>query len=355
VVLHTCTVQTTGVEAAEVAPSRLDWPATLRPFFVILQGASVLITWPLWQARDQPPLLPVLESLPQIDYGLLLLASLALILYRPVLGVIVHVGLLLIAFASDQTRLQPEFVSLAIILAGTTTIPYAGVVARAHLVALWFWAGLNKALSLGFMGDSAQWLFNASPLRLEALRDHFGWLIIASEISVGLCLLVPRARKVGVVLAVALHGYTLVTLVGVGWNESVWPWNIALALAAPAFFWSAPVDQWTTKSLAILLAFAIVPIGFYAGYVDAYLAHNLYTSNTATAEVCDAEGLCSPAVFDGTWTDLRVPLPPEPRLFVDYFNEVCSPGDRLLLEPRRTRVTFGRDTETAVHQCPGQQ
>ena len=90
----------------------------LRPLFVLMQGATVLITWPLWQTRSDPPLLPMFEWTPQFDTGLLVLGTLVLTLVRPNIGVLAHIAVLSIAFIQDQTRLQPEFVSLALILLG---------------------------------------------------------------------------------------------------------------------------------------------------------------------------------------------------------------------------------------------
>lgn len=128
-----------------------------------MQGATVLITWPLWQTRSDPPLLPMFEWTPRFDMGPLVLVTLVLIIVRPNIGVLAHIAALLIAFAQDQTRLQPESVSLALILVGTTTIPYSLTIARAHLLSLWFWSGLNKALSLDFMNGSARFTTNGFP------------------------------------------------------------------------------------------------------------------------------------------------------------------------------------------------
>jgi uncharacterized membrane protein YphA (DoxX/SURF4 family) len=239
---------------------------------------------------------------------------------------------------------------------GTTTIPYARVIARAHLVSLWFWSGLNKALSVGFMGGSARWLYNAFPVHLGFIEPYFGWLVIATEMSIGVLLLVPRLRRAGVVLAVGLHVSGLIALVSIRWNPSVWPWNIALALAAPAYFLfedKHPLPRRTSVAVAIATALAIVPAGFYAGVVDAYPAHNLYTSNTATAMICKASASCSDAAFRTTWNDLNVPLPPEPRLYRAFFERVCTPGvDTLVIYPRQTRIVFGLETSASIEACP---
>jgi hypothetical protein len=53
----------------------------------------------------------------------------------------------------DQTRLQPEIVSLIFLLWGTLPDPNLKTLARAHLIALWCFAGLNKLLSPAFMNS----------------------------------------------------------------------------------------------------------------------------------------------------------------------------------------------------------
>jgi hypothetical protein len=341
---------------SDEASADFDRFRVLRPLFVVLQGATVLITWPLWQTHADPPLLPMFEGLPQFDMGLLVLATLVLTLVRPKVGVLAHVTALAFAFAQDQTRLQPEFVSLALILLGTTTIQYSGVLVRAHLLSLWFWSGLNKALSLGFMTGAAQFIYGGLPLRIEALRPYFGWLVIASEMLAAIFIVVPKLRRVGVVLAVGVHLMILLVLLRHRWNVSVWPWNVAVPFAAIAFFWHSSSVTTPRERRVIAAALAciilVLPAGFYAGYVDAYLAHNLYTSNTARAvAVCRHAPPCSSASFGRTWNHFRVPLPPEPRIYRAYFDQLCGRGDTLVIYPRQTRVTFGRDTTEATHEC----
>lgn len=331
----------------------LDLPVVVRPALVAAEAVSILVTWSLWQARSAPPLLPVFEGLPQVDLGVIMLVTAALILFKPEAGVIAHSAALAVAFLLDQTRIQPEFISITLMLWGTTRWPIARTVAVAHLVSLWFWAGLNKALSPDFIDGSASFLFSAFPVHPEFLLPYFGWTIVASEMGIGVLLLIPRLRRAGVVLAVGLHVMGLLALVSIRWNLAVWPWNVALALGAVAFFWKRRESQWSARAVAILAAFAVVPVGFYAGYVDAYVAHNLYTSNTASATICDADSVCSREPLQETWAALRVPLPPEPRLFRSYFSEVCVPGDKLLVFPRTTRITFGRDTTATSMSCPG--
>ena len=327
----------------------------LRWLLVLCQAATIVLTWPLWQVRESPPLLPAV-GLPQMSVGIALLASLVLLLRAPRAGVAVHVALLLYAFVADQTRLQPQIVSLALLLFGTCAVPAAGPVARAHLISLWIWSGLNKALSVEFTHRTALLLFDNLPFGPSWLRGSFGWMIIVSEVAVGVCLLVAPLRRAGVVLAFLVHGMVLLVLVPGRWSVSVWPWNVALPLSAAVLFWpraAATEVAWSPRRARLLLAALLVlPVGFYGGWVDAYLVHHVYSDTGATGLVCRADAGCSPAPFLAPYRPMRALLPPEPRLFVAHFEAICRPGDRLVVYPRRVRIRFGRNTEPLRRACP---
>jgi hypothetical protein len=345
----------------EAAGARLAWLSAnrvvaLRWLLVSCQAATILLTWPLWQVRESPPLLPAL-GLPQMSVGFALLATLVLILRAPRAGVASHVALLLYAFAADQTRLQPQIVSLALLLFGTCAVPAAGPVARGHLISLWIWSGLNKALSIEFTHRTALLLFDNLPFGPSWLRGSFGWLIIVSESAVGLCLLIAPLRRAGVVLAFLVHGMILLVLVPGGWSVSVWPWNLALPLSAAVLFWphaaAPPEVVWSPRRARLVLAaLLILPAGFYGGWVDAYLAHHVYSDTGATAVVCSDGAGCSPAPFRAPYVPMRALLPPEPRLFAAHFDAICRPGERLVVYPRRVRIRFGRNTEPLRRACP---
>lgn len=345
----------------EAVRPRLAWLAAnrlvaLRWHLVLCQAATIVLTWSLWQVREAPPLLPAV-GLPQVPVGIALLATLALVLRAPRAGVATHLALLLYAFAADQTRLQPQIVSLALLLLGTCAFPATGPIARAHLVSLWIWSGLNKALSVEFVHRTALLLFDNLPLGPSWLRGWFGWLIVVSETAVGVCLLVRPLRRAGVVLAFLVHGMILLLLVPGHWSVSVWPWNLALPVAAAVLFWpdaAAPRQPvWPSwRARLVLAVLLLLPVGFYGGWVDAYLAHHVYSDSTATALVCREGAGCSQAPFLAPYVPMRARLPPEPRLFVAYFDAICRPGDRLVVYPRRVRVRFGRHTAPLRRACP---
>jgi hypothetical protein len=122
--------------------------------------------------------------------------------------------------------------------------------------------------------------------------------------------------------------------------------NRAAAATAP------PEAAWPTwRTRLVLAALLLLPAGFYGGWVDAYLAHHVYSDTTATAVVCRDGARCSPTPFLEPWVPMRARLPPEPRLFVAHFDAICRPGDRLAVYPRRVRLRFGRHTEPLRRAC----
>ena len=351
----------TGSRIGERARALAGWLAAhrvvaLRWLLVLCQAAIIFLTWELWQVRESPPLLPAVP-LPQLPVGVALIATLALILRAPRAGVAAHLAVLLYAAAADQTRLQPQIVSLALLLVGTCESSTARAIARAHLVSLWIWSGLNKAMSVEFMERTATLMFDALPLGPSWMRGWFGWLVIVSETAVGVCLLVAPLRRAGVVLAFAVHAMILLVLVPGLWSVSVWPWNLALPIAAAVFFWPDPaapreIGRPALRARLVLAAFLLLPVGFYGGWVDAYLAHHVYSDTAATAVVCRDGQRCTPAPFLAPHVPMRTRLPPEPRLFIAHFAAICRPGDRLVVYPRRVRLRFGRHTEPLRRPCP---
>ncbi len=319
--------------------------------------ASYALTWSLWQARADPPNLPIL-GFPQWDFGALLVVAAVLSALLPRIGATAHSIVLVGAVLADQTRLQPEFVSMAVILAGAAW-PRNGVhIARWHLISLWFWAGLNKVLSAGWPSGGAT--FIASAMGLARFRGPVAVLVPLVEIGLGLLALRPKAWAALRWGAVAFHLGTFAVLAAAGFNSAVWAWNVALAATAWIVFSqpesSRPAGLPNGRRGAALAAAAgmivLYPAGFYFGAIDAYMAHNLYTSNTADASACPSEPMssddCMGLIF-AVYDELNVPLPPEPRVFNAYFDRTCVPGDVLRLYGRWVRYSSRTISE---RPCP---
>lgn len=316
---------------------------------VACQAATLLITWPLWRVHALPPMLPALP-LPAFDLGPWLLASLAVVLLRATAGVTLHTALLAYAMLVDQTRIQPEVVSLALLLWGTLPSPGARAVARAHLIALWAWAGVNKLLSPAFLATAGAGAFGA--FMPTALRPATGWVIALTELGIGVLAVGRPTRRLAGVLAFAVHGGVVFLMAreAAGWNQAVWPWNVALAVAGLVLIVPWRESLRATFLAASLPARAVVatllvsPAGWWVGITDAYLAHHLYSADVPKAV---ATGIGTGA----TWGAFKVPLPPEHRLFEQYFAATCRPGEEMTITDGRRWFRW-RGLERRRLACP---
>lgn len=310
----------------------VNWMIAFRWLVVGCMAATIYVTWSLWQVRETPPMLPAVP-LPRLDMGVILLVALAVVLVKPLLGTAVFSVALVYAILIDQTRLQPEFVSLALVQWGTLPDKNARFIGRAHLISMWMWAGVNKFLSPEFLSSTGPSLFNTlMPNAPDWLHANSGYLIAGAELSIGLLALFPKTRKLSALLAFGVHMniFLILSPLGRDWNVAVWAWNIALAFAGFALIapWKESLFgmfRLCRPITCVLAAFILIsPVGFYFGVMDAYLAHNLYSSNVPTASITPP-----------TWRLFNVPFPPEHRLFEQHFRLTCSPGDTLTIRDQR--------------------
>ena len=342
----------------------------LRLLIAACQATGLLLTWPLWQVRSgatTPPNLPLFDAALldrlQVPFGESLLLTLVVALIWPRIGSVAHVALLAAAIGFDQLRIQPEFVSLAILLLGT--LPRRGplLLARCHLTALWFWAGLHKLLCPEYLQstgpDLVQGLLSGATDR-QAMILGIGTAMV--ELSLGLAAIFPVTRRGVPLVAAILHGIVLLTLVARGWNTAVWPWNLALAVAGYGFFhgwtgslWSwesastppiesasarsaaitssSPLCRWLWQSVAVIAL--SYPALFYLNLCDGYLAWCVYSSNVPEAVIYDSDSPEGERLFDRAYEPLNVPFSPATRLFKQYFRRVGQFDDRLEIDDPR--------------------
>ena len=222
-----------------------------------------------------------------------LLASLVLVLLLPRWGVIVHIALLVAAMLLDQTRMQPECISLALLMVASLETPGAKLIGRSHLIAIWFFAGLHKLLSTGYYHHTVPFLAVGLMKPSNAIVfEILGGRVCRCRDGDGRCWPSSRARAgcgrpAGLRRACVEHALAGLWL---GWNKSVWPWNIALVSAALLLIWPWQTtfrDDWRDSSRLAKLAVLVIlisPLGFYFGVVDGLLGHCLYSGNDAKCE-----------------------------------------------------------------------
>src|SRR4051812_4752252 len=106
------------LKEAEARPRLVSAVADLARFRAVVVAAiavSVWTAWPMWGPRDYPIVLPV-ANLPQLTLGPVLIAACLLALVAPRPGSMVITLVFAYGMATDQTRMQPEFFSLPLLL-----------------------------------------------------------------------------------------------------------------------------------------------------------------------------------------------------------------------------------------------
>lgn len=321
------------------------------PCVVVAVGqlATLALTWPLFGARATPPLLPAIDlpvgDLAALPIWVLVAGSLAALVWRPIVGGPLHLATVLAAALLDTTRFTPPVLSLAI-LGLSASRPALHGLGRAHLSAMWLWAGAHKLLSPAYFAVLAPALSSHLP-DVGPLRDHAGLSVALIELALGVVSLVPRAARVVGPLAALLHLSALATLLALDMNSGVWAWNLALAALAPSFFSDAgpgsrPASAARPRSE---LAFQVVLLGIpalsYVAPLHPTLAHHLYSGATPTTLTCGADG-CTPDVELRVGMDaFGLPIPPSIGTLEAHFFATCAPGDRWLARSRLRGPRYG--------------
>ncbi|HWA99081.1 MAG TPA: hypothetical protein VG713_11340 [Pirellulales bacterium] len=333
--------QMTNVEPRPAAISVGDWlPIVARCAIVAAQVATVLITWPLWEARAWPPLLPAC-GVPQCSMGWPMMVSALAVLIVPRGGLAVHASVVLVAMLMDQTRMQPEIVSHCLLLLGTLPAAVPRFVGRLHLISLWLFSGIHKLFSEAFYTDVAPFMWHGIfPEAPTAVITAFGVTVAVTEILLGVLSTFAATRRAAAVVGALFHvGVFLGLSLGLEWNMAVWPWNLALAVAAIGLLYpwrgsllgqfQAVTLSWRAVGAALLLA----PASYYIGGLDAYLAHCLYSANTPRGLWMHGNEIDDLSML--TIESLDVPMPPTHRTFLAFFRAAGRPGDRLtIIDPR---------------------
>ena len=324
----------------------IDPTELLRLVLVIAQGAMIAVTWPLWQARTDIANLPVIDGLPQTAVVWALLATLVLAVARPREGIVAHVLVLTYALLADQMRLQPEWISVAVLLVATGPWRLARTLGWAHLGSLWLWAGVAKLTSAGFEGSTARIV--ADNIGFGGLAPLLTWAIPLFEVALGVAVARAAWRTYAIGPAVLLHLGAIVAL-RMGFDWEIFWWNLALVAASLVLLRpergrglrsrsGSRLTATTSAGLrtALMVGLYVYPAGMYLGLVDPYLGYSLYTGGTPTADVCDGNG-CSRYAVNISGAAIGTPVPTAPRIFEAWFQSICRPGDELRITGMQLR------------------
>ena len=315
------------------------YPNLLRFVLSACLALTVYLTWPLWESREYPPLLPFFNA-PQINFNFLLLSSCITTLVIPRVGVALCWFVFLCSMCLDQTRIQPQIFSMLMLMLGTIGSSSGVLISRSSLVSQYSFAGLHKLVSPGYYTSFTSWIFGTT--LSQSCYLFISICFALSELAIGLGCFFPKFRKVSMFSAVLLHSGTLITLSPLfkNWNSAVWPWNFALLFATPCLVTSwqgkgfgnvwLDAGRWTKAWACSLI---LMPAGYYLGITDANLSSCLYSYNTPKAFICTAFNKQN--LSDISYEYLNVPLPPARRLFYPFFSAVGRSGTWLQVDDPR--------------------
>lgn len=293
-----CPIDATTTNEPNADITRDPLASRVRAFLALFQGVSIVLTWRLWQARsgDQLPNVSLIDPIPQFDVGWLMLLSLVPIPFAPRWGAICHAAMLAFAIVQDEARLQPEFISIAIMMAATIGTTWSRELGRFHLAALWFWAGLHKLLSEGywdFVGPAiAEGIWPSIP---QPVAFVVSAVIAVGELALGIAALSRRTGRVPFFGALVVHLAALLWLVVHRHNQAVWPWQVAALVTARYVFCDTAGRSQTANELEqkevptsgrwrwIAWGMMLYPALYYANLMHPYLAWCLYAGNTPDA------------------------------------------------------------------------
>lgn len=269
-----------------------------------------LISYPLWTASRNFPLVPVVDFL-QAGNGVHLillivsLSSMLVLLIKPdhKFAVTTLLTAEAIAWMLDQNRWQPwhyqYFLTVLFVWLNRNKEKNVLTIILFMLVSTYFYSGLSK-LNPAFI--QSIWnrlvLGKAFHLSQEIIYSktmfYIGYSISVIEMIFAVGLIFEKTRKAAIILLLMMHVLILAVFgpFGLNYDMIVWPWNVAmmcyltyflvkgkyLSISYPVIF-----QKWNIVFTAL---FGIMPLLNYAGLWDYFLSSSLFSSKTPDMYVC---------------------------------------------------------------------
>jgi len=348
---------------------------------------GILLSIKLWHTNRYFLTIPVFDFIPDssiyISYTLLilLLISLGLVfLSSNKKYIIATLSILFVLLLQDQIRWQPWVYIYSLFLIpflfdnsiknGIKKVNYFQII----LIGVYVWSGIHKLNSNFIELIYRSVLVDLFQMDNEVLTTsvlQFGYIIPVIEILMGIALISPKTRKIGVVIVVLSHLLILfyISPIGINYNTVIYPWNIAMILFTVLLFWNKQNRivilgesnlKYRTTNIAIVILFWILPSLNFIGKWDNYLSFSLYSGKTSNFYILikdteiekidtsiykyyyrNIDGLSGGKIIDiGDWSfrELNVPCYPETRILkklserLQLCNENANPENIIFTE-----------------------
>jgi len=278
----------------------------------ILAGFEVLliaVTWPLWWGNSSFPRIPLINSL-----------SLHIVADRIVVGILLATCIIvagssghqrwdrivraaglaaaLTLCVSNQHRLQAWHWLFILGLGASLFKPESGLqLLRSVMASTYVCSALSRMAPVAHQGMSAaiaDQLLRMSGIYSEPATgsrvEIMCHALNIGELAIGLLLLWPKSRRLGMLAAMLLHGTLLLALgpLGLGHHPAVSVWNVCFLCLIPGVF-SGPVKNspsWQTgqrrRFRAATLFVWLFPLSGLFGIADNWPAWQLYSTRPET-------------------------------------------------------------------------
>ncbi|MBK7426658.1 MAG: hypothetical protein IPI60_06345 [Saprospiraceae bacterium] len=271
---------------------------------------GILITFPLWHHDRLFPMVPFHPALSDfgagVHYfllGLLLLITIANIIWKKSSLAIALISIMILLVLLDQMRLQPWVYIYFLMFIPfiwyfrvkdkkdkSSSLQVLNYI-RILLIGTYTWSGLHK-FSTEFIENvypsMMMGLFKV-PLDSKLLEmKELGYGMAMVELLIGLGLIFPSTRRWSVLLAIIQHLLILawVSPLGGNTNYAILPWNVAMIILIifcayktkeSILFWPAGQNSLKWSTPLLILFIWIMPALNIKDKWDAYLSFNLYT------------------------------------------------------------------------------
>lgn len=382
--------------------NRSIWQSPMRRLLILKWVLSVALLaglalsprlWITDRAFPTVPALSGLADLPNgiclaLTFGMVFCTLIALVLPRPrfFLFAIPILGAALVLF--DMNRLQPWFYQYLLMFLALGLVrwdrsedsnaKYALAICGVILGFLYIWSGIQKA-NPAFATSVFPWLLEPLSKQLGEGIASMPFIAPVFETLIGILLIVPWTRTVGIIGAAGMHLLLLFLLGPFGhvYNSVIWPWNAAmLAMVFVVFLKNEEaVLRPALKPVlgkAVVVLVGIMPLLSFFEKWDDYISASLYSGRTKdgwimltgeaanrfTGSLTRTEHARLKDAFDGyslditgwSMAELNVPLYPERRVYDGVAKKLrrfaTSADDVTLLVTERPSL-FGEPEESS--------
>lgn len=310
----------------------------------------LLVTWRLWTPHTEFPQIPFFAALTDVPgyvdwIALALVVSSLLVtgttaresVWRCAMMVFATAAIVLILL--NQHRFQPwayQFVLFAVIMANCRE-HVAGRLMRWIVVSIYAYSAVSKfdyqflhSLGPQFLSTLTGFVGLRSTDWTASLQAWLAMLLPLGELLVGVGLLIPCTRRIGIIAAIGLHSLLLLILGpwGLAHQLGVLVWNLFFMAQAWMLFTERPMNEepvadgtrWRVpERLCLVLTSAVIafPVSESLGYCDHWAAWELYSPRSSRVQIAIHESAVdrlpeqiqrqlSPAVDDGGWQQLHI-------------------------------------------------